>query len=182
MKDIPGFDGYQVDEYGVVYHNGIPRKVSSKKGFRNYITMYFPWGERKQVSVARLILLAWCGEPLKGMVPCYRDGNPDNLNPVNLYWGTKSEQHRTIRAFNERVGNLEDSRVKRALKMNTGVVYKVDKETNTMLDSYDNVQEAARTMDVLPTYILNAAMKGLTCCNYKWVFAEEFDGEYTNRE
>lgn len=182
MKDIPGFTGYQVDEYGIVYHNGIPRKVSSKKGFRNYITIYFPWGQRQQVSVARLVLLGWEGEPSEGLVPCYKDGNPDNLNPRNLYWGTKSEQHRMIREFNERVGNLDDKRVKRNIKKTQGVIYKVDKETNELVESYDNVNSASLSMDVPSTFLLNAAINGSTCCNYKWVFAEEFDGEYSDRE
>jgi hypothetical protein len=50
-------------------------------------------GQRKLSSVHRLVLLAFCGEPVAGQQGCHNDGNPLNAAANNLRWDTVQANH-----------------------------------------------------------------------------------------
>jgi len=50
--------------------------------------------QRFNVHIARLVLLAFKGEPQDGEQACHNDGDPSNNRPDNLRWGTQAENNR----------------------------------------------------------------------------------------
>lgn len=94
-KSIPGYETYQVSNYGRVKnksgHVVRPFKTGIKK--KQYLTVKFYLGnyKTKQERVHRLVLMAFERMPVQGEVGCHRNDDTFNNTLENLYWGTQKQ-------------------------------------------------------------------------------------------
>ena len=116
-RDMPGFPGYRVGEDGTVLSEwrrgfegsgvvtarcGVWKKLQCTRldGNGGYPTVSLKVGVMKYVkmTVHRLVLLAFRGQPPEGYVGCHNDGDPGNSNLSNLRWDTReaNEADKTI--------------------------------------------------------------------------------------
>ena len=59
---------------------------------------------------------------------------------------------------------------------NSKPVYRLDKNTGEVIQSYSSLKEAAAAMDVSATSIASACNhRNRTCSNYRWCFANEYE-------
>lgn len=114
IKPVIGFDGYFVDNFGVVYTSKYQSKSGGNKGGyctggslkplkpwlsgphgKKYetVTLWNGWNRNKgkKKKVHQIVLEAFCGEKPHGMSGCHNDGNQLNNNLSNLRWATHSE-------------------------------------------------------------------------------------------
>ena len=94
MKDVDGFPGYAIDRNGVVFRTisgqvTLVRLRTDKDGYREA----YVWrnGRRYYLKVHHLVLAAFVGPKMPGMVCRHLDGNPANNHVGNLCWGTPKE-------------------------------------------------------------------------------------------
>jgi len=99
-RSIPSFPAYEISDSGLV------RRVAGGKGSRVKQGQAFPLlspytdkdgyarvalregGRVKDVSISRLILSAFVGEPFEGAEAAHRNGDPTDNRVANLYWAT----------------------------------------------------------------------------------------------
>jgi len=99
-KAIPGFPGYEVSDHGRVrsYRDryGLSKvldtvqtyiKPSPRYRGRLYASLSIN-GKSFQISIHRLVLLAFVGPCPEGLVSCHNDGNHLNNHISNLRWDT----------------------------------------------------------------------------------------------
>lgn len=114
MKEIPGYPGYQITRQGKVfsYRSRFQEKRELKgyvreKGYRH--VMLSSNGKRKNLKVARLVLIAFVGPPPYPEAHSrHLDGNAKNDNLENLAWGTPQQ-------------NIDDQKSIREDKMKPGI-------------------------------------------------------------
>lgn len=86
-KDIPGFDGYEVSNYGQIQKiGGQPRKTHKEKSGHLSVMI-----RRKRLRVHHAVLFAFVGPMPDGMECRHLDGNPENNTLENLCWGTRQQ-------------------------------------------------------------------------------------------
>lgn len=93
------------------------------------------------------------------------DGNKKNNRSDNLEWCTIS--HNTKHAFEIGIREPHCGGTSKA-------IYKIDPETNTIIECYKSISEAARKNGTTPqciSYAVNS--KNKTCKGFKWAFADE---------
>lgn len=97
MKLIPGYPEYFASEQGEIYsgRQGELRKIATRphKGYLhvNIKTGYGRHTQKKE-PVHKLVLLAFHGhKPNEDMVCRHLNGNPTDNQPMNLKWGTTTE-------------------------------------------------------------------------------------------
>lgn len=97
-RDVPGYEGlYQVSSWGRVcsYPNTRGKGMTLLKqgristGYMNVVLSVY--GVRKNVTVHRLVLLAFRGAPEQGLVSRHMDGIRHHSYLSNLRWGTQSQ-------------------------------------------------------------------------------------------
>ena len=112
-KPVPGYEGiYEVSNLGGVraLDRYTPPGGRATNGRHYKARSLTPWtadsghlkvrlynrarGVVKTLSVHRLVLLAFVGEPPAGHECCHNDGNPANNTIHNLRWDTNSENQR----------------------------------------------------------------------------------------
>jgi hypothetical protein len=123
FRDIPGFPGYRVGDYGSVWScrrrgpsgktaPGMWRLLKPKvdRQGRKVATLKDGDGRRRYMQVHRLVLMAFVGPCPEGMEAChFPDRDPRNNALVNLRWDTRKsnfadrDTHGTT-ARGERVG------------------------------------------------------------------------------
>ena len=175
-KEIPYAPGYEIDTQGTVYFNDkIKKRISHNGRNSNYVSFNID-GKKIQLNVGRVLADTFLGQE-PNMIPCYRDGDLDNITLENIYWGTRGEFSRNLYNFRKTNGLVnDDKRVKTLMYRNSKPVYQLDKYTGEIVQSYASLKEAASAMDVSPTSIASACNhKNRTCSNYKWCFANEYD-------
>ena len=175
-KEIPYAPGYEIDTQGTVYFNDkIKKRISHNGRNSNYVSFNID-GKKIQLNVGRVLADTFLGQE-PDMIPCYRDGDLDNITLENIYWGTRGEFSRNLYNFRKTNGLVnDDKRVKTLMYRNSKPVYQLDKYTGEIVQSYASLKEAASAMDVSPTSIASACNhKNRTCSNYKWCFANEYD-------
>lgn len=101
FKEIPGFTGYRVSNFGRVQscrtRHGLSEKwrdIKVKIGHdgRVSIGMYDESGKQRCRRIATLVLTVFVGPRPKGMEACHDpDPCPRNNHLGNLRWGTKSD-------------------------------------------------------------------------------------------
>ena len=175
-KEIPYAPGYEIDTQGTVYFNNkIKKRISHNGRNSNYVSFIID-GKRTQLNVGRVLADTFLGQE-PDMIPCYRDGDLDNVTLENIYWGTRGEFSRNLYQFRKTNGLVnDDKRVKTLMYRNSKPVYQLDKNTGEVIQSYGSLKEAAAAMDVSASSIASACNhKNRTCSNYKWCFANEYD-------
>lgn len=175
-KEIPYAPGYEIDTQGTVYFNNkIKKRISHNGRNSNYVSFIID-GKRIQLNVGRVLADTFLGQE-PDMIPCYRDGDLDNITLKNIYWGTRGEFSRNLYNFRKTNGLVnDDKRVKTLMYRNSKPVYQLDRYTGEIVQSYASLKEAASAMDVSPSSIASACNhKNRTCSNYKWCFANEYD-------
>src|SRR4051812_10827900 len=104
VKDIPGFEGYVVDDEGGIWSRfmtgGYPsirvdgvthRRLKGAVRPDGYVTVTLSrLGRPYQFLAHRIVLLAWIGPCPNGMVGCHCDGDKLNNHPANLRYDTPS--------------------------------------------------------------------------------------------
>ena len=175
-KEIPYAPGYEIDTQGVVYFNNkIKKRISHNGRNSNYVSFNID-GKKIQLNVGRVLADTFLGQE-PDMIPCYRDGDLDNVTLENIYWGTRGEFSRNLYNFRKNNGLVnDDKRVKTLMYRNSKPVYQLDRYTGEIVQSYASLKEAAAAMDVSASSIASACNhKNRTCSNYRWCFANEYD-------
>lgn len=175
-KEIPYAPGYEIDTQGVVYFNNkIKKRISHNGRNSNYVSFNID-GKKIQLNVGRVLADTFLGQE-PDMIPCYRDGDLDNVTLENIYWGTRGEFSRNLYNFRKNNGLVnDDKRVKTLMYRNSKPVYQLDKYTGEVIQSYSSLKEAAAAMDVSATSIASACNhRNRTCSNYRWCFANEYE-------
>ena len=175
-KEVPYAPGYEIDTQGVVYFNNkIKKRISHNGRNSNYVSFNID-GKKTQLNVGRVLADTFLGQE-PDMIPCYRDGDLDNVTLENIYWGTRGEFSRNLYNFRKNNGLVnDDKRVKTLMYRNSKPVYQLDRYTGEIVQSYASLKEAAAAMDVSASSIASACNhKNRTCSNYRWCFANEYD-------
>lgn len=175
-KKVPYAPGYEIDTQGVVYFNNkIKKRISHNGRNSNYVSFNID-GKRTQLNVGRVLADTFLGQE-PDMIPCYKDGDLDNITLENIYWGTRGEFSRNLYQFRKTNGLVnDDKRVKTLMYRNSKPVYQLDRYTGEIVQSYGSLKEAAAAMDVSASSIASACNnRSRTCSNYKWCFANEYD-------
>ena len=175
-KEIPYAPGYEIDTQGTVYFNNkIKKRISHNGRNSNYVSFNID-GKKIQLNVGRVLADTFLGQE-PDMIPCYRDGDLDNITLENIYWGTRGEFSRNLYQFRKTNGLVnDDKRVKTLMYRNSKPVYQLDRYTGEIVQSYPSLKEAASAMDVSASSIASACNhKNRTCSNYKWCFANEYE-------
>lgn len=175
-KEIPYAPGYEIDTQGVVYFdNKIKKRISHNGRNSNYVSFNID-GKKIQLNVGRVLADTFLGQE-PDMIPCYKDGDLDNITLENIYWGTRGEFSRNLYQFRKTNGLVnDDKRVKTLMYRNSKPVYQLDRYTGEIVQSYASLKEAAAAMDVSASSIASACNhRSRTCSNYKWCFANEYD-------
>jgi len=120
-KDVPGYPGYQVSNFGNVKsysnygHKGISKfndlphmlRPSIVRG-RRVVVLFNEFG-KKQFKIYRLVLLAFIGPCPPEMQACHYNGNSFDDKLTNLRWGTSLENKKDnyrlgVEGFGEKAG------------------------------------------------------------------------------
>lgn len=91
-KTVPGFEPYEVSDFGRVRRNGKIRKCwkMPKSGHHSYKLSIN--GVYRNIQIGRLVALTFIGPPPSSAhQACHDDGNVDNNVPGNIYWGTPQQ-------------------------------------------------------------------------------------------
>jgi hypothetical protein len=92
-KPVPEFKGlYEVSNHGrirTIKTGKIKKPTIDKKDGRPAVLL---WEKNKYKlrRVGRIVLRAFCGEPISGHECCHNDGDPTNNHLSNLRWDTAS--------------------------------------------------------------------------------------------
>lgn len=100
MKEIPGAPGYWADEEGAIWSSkrGSLRKLKLCANIHGYLQFETVLnGKRMTARVHALVALTYHGPRPKDLVVRHRDGNQTNNAPINLAYGTPSENQRDRR-------------------------------------------------------------------------------------
>jgi hypothetical protein len=94
FKHIDDFDGYRVNERGVVQSvragRWRPLKLRLDEHGRPRVVLRRD-GKGHEKKVHRLVIEAFGPPRPEGAICCHRDGDPANNHIDNLYWGTHAE-------------------------------------------------------------------------------------------
>lgn len=174
-KDIDGYPGYQVSNFGRVrsfvnnrhglceqWH--ILKPVISRNG---YCTVCLGRGNRYLVS--RLVAIAFIPNPSNLPIVRHMDDNPSNNNVSNLAWGTQTDNMQDCVRHGRLVGNTIpaiESKKKR-------IIASAVDGSKTL--NFSSVNEAARSLDLWPQHVSSVALGKLSQTG-GWVF------KYANEE
>lgn len=172
---IPGYENYEIDNDGIVYNKGKPKKSLFANDGRSYVTLWSnKKGYQEKKYISYLLALTFIDEDVDGKVVCFKDGNPLNLDISNLYWGSRKQRHKDVYAYKLANKDPSDYRVKKLLDRSKSV-YKLNPDDLSVIESYPNLVSAADAMDIPPVCIANACYNvGKTCCHYRWCFDYQF--------
>ncbi len=162
-KDIPGYEGlYRVSDKGRVY------SIVTKKILKHFISSngycvvrLYKNGSTQNYKVHRLVLIVFKPKGLFDGNYCnHKDSNKQNNTVQNLEWVTQREN--IIYGFMQ--GNTHSTKKRK--------VYKVDKETDEILETYDSIAEAARDNNIIKQEIGHCCQgKVKSYYGYKWQYA-----------
>jgi hypothetical protein len=93
FRDIPGFPGYKISEYGKVYSEKRNIFIAEARNWGGYmvVTISDPSGYRAPRKVHRLVYRTYIGELEDGKVIDHKDNNKDNNHYTNLQQITPSQ-------------------------------------------------------------------------------------------
>jgi hypothetical protein len=130
-KKIENFDNYSVSTFGQIRNDqsGKIMKLNNKGGYLNASLTNLK--NKKCFKVHRLVALAFIDNLENKAEVNHKDKNKHNNNISNLEWNTHKEN--------------SIHRVKNFIfpEINKKVIFRLDKETNEMLEKYDSMEKAA---------------------------------------
>jgi hypothetical protein len=106
-KTIPTYPNYEISDLGEIRHVGKANllKFTTKQGKLPYQRASLCTdGKIQKFAVHRLVLQTFVGPCPDGHECMHLDDNPRNNKLENLKWGTRKENHSTIRRKGERNG------------------------------------------------------------------------------
>ena len=139
MKDIEGYDGYKINESGIVINkNGhVMRTAVSNSGYlRTVLETGNPDSPRKNESIHRLVAQTFIPNPNNYPIVMHLDNDPLNNHVSNLKWGTQSDNMR--QAFDE---NRKVSPIKGKKFPNQYQVYNPDTGDSIICDCRTDVSD-----------------------------------------
>lgn len=189
-KEIAGFDGYEVSNYGRVRHTYYVKTKNTTKV--RYLNGYNNWIKYRLVSlrnnsqtttyrIHRLVAESFIPNPYNKLEINHIDGNKANNHVSNLEWVTHLEnmQHALKTGLWKPAEGMLGKR---------GILYKRSKKVyqfslgGELIAEYANATEAATALGLHQSVISNCVAKkegAFTCGGFKWSFTKEFD---TRRE
>jgi NUMOD4 motif len=91
-RQIPGFERYEISEYGHVRRGMRVLKQTEHKSKHLSVTVYSAGGEQWRVGVHHLIALAFHGpRSMSKPYACHRNGRAWENHKDNIYWGSREE-------------------------------------------------------------------------------------------
>lgn len=110
------YPGYRVSDEGVVFGPLGRALKPARQKTTGYLKVHISMGRRgnsKTEYVHTLVLEAFVGPCPPGKQACHRDGNPENNEVTNLYWGTaKQNSHDKFKHGTVYQARLTESRVR----------------------------------------------------------------------
>lgn len=160
MRDIPGYDGYQVDRNGNVYSKKTEKYLHPNAyGGYNRLNLYQD-GKKKLMTVHRLVAMTFVKNPNNDVIVNHIDGDKTNNTVENLEWISQKK-------------NVQHSVDTRLQGKFTKCVVQLDKN-NKEINRYSSIQEAAKKTGIKHQNIsLVCWNKGKTAGGYKWRFTKE---------
>lgn len=108
--DIPGFPGYKVSASGEVLNSR--GKILLAKSRQLFLRVD---GRQIAASRASLVLRAFVGPPGEGECALHQDDNQSNNVLGNLYWGTRTQNHKdAIRNGKLGRNSIQSEKIKKA--------------------------------------------------------------------
>lgn len=175
-KEVKGYGGlYEVSNEGRV--RGVDRVDPSGRFVQGVIIKlredkdgYFrvnlsKQGKKKHYRMNRLVAENFLDNPTNLPVVNHKDGNKQNNNVNNLEWCTRSEND--LHAFRTGLRKPYNGGTNKP-------VAKVDINTNTILNTYDSITNAANEMETSVSAISSCLNgKAKTSKGFKWIFIDE---------
>lgn len=154
-RDIKGFPGYQVSDYG-----NVRSRINNRHGLgdtyhflkpipnaRGYLTVQLGHGNRWLIH--RLVAMAFIPNPHNYPFVRHMDDDPTNNYVGNLAWGTQTDNMQDCVRHGRLVG---DTRA--AINARKKSVIATSRETGERM-IFPSIQEAGRVLHVWPQHICN---------------------------
>lgn len=165
--DIPNYEGeYQVSNYGRVKNLSKGRILKGHKTNRGYIQVEL---HGKVLVVHRLVAQAFIPNPQDKPQVNHIDGNKTNNHINNLEWCTNGENqiHAYRLGLNKRSENAGRPKKK---------VCKIDFNTGEILEIFDSVADAGRTIGIKASNIGEVCRgKRAKCGGFSWKYYKEVE-------
>ena len=130
-KLIENFENYSVSTFGRIRNNNSNKflKLQNKGGYLNIFLINNQI--RKSFKVHRIVALTFIENPENKPEVNHKDKNKHNNHILNLEWNTRQENN-IHRLLNITIKNI-----------NKKIIYRLDKETNDILEKYESMENAA---------------------------------------
>ena len=171
-KNIEGYDKYEVSSFGNIRNKNTGRilKIASKGGYGSVGLSNSKAKNKKTFSVHQLVAKNFIPNPENKTQVNHKDKNGLNNNIDNLEWVNNQENsiHRSNGVKQTTNQNLE--------------IYKINKDTNEILGTYNSIEEAALSIIENTDFKLNNVRSGISMVingkqcsayNYKWKKIEQ---------
>jgi len=173
FKDIPGFDGYKVNQIGqVLYNDRAVRSITSVGGRnknKNSIRIKKNDGKYTNLPIAKLVALAFLGEPnTPSDIIKYKDGNSGNFALSNIEWASRSEAYREL--YNPKNRYCENRLYAFRQKVCKPIEsYKIINNEIEIIKRYSSIREACDELCVSTASICRC-LKNVNAmsCGYYW--------------
>lgn len=106
FRSIPGYELYEVNEYGTVRNARTFKELRPRTNKSGYMVMnIYQDGKRKTALVSHLVALAWVPNVQKYKYVHHLDGNKENVSARNLVW-VESPPNMCRKVLNTDTGEL----------------------------------------------------------------------------
>ena len=144
FRKIPGYELYEVNEYGTIRNARTLKELSTRVNSQGYVTVsVYQDGKKKMPFVSHLVALAWVPNVQKYKYVNHLDGDKTNVSARNLVWVA-----------------APPNMCRRVVNLDTG-------------EEFDSVREAAASCYV-DEDCLRRCCRGLskTSAGYKWAYID----------